>query len=105
MKQHENDVRFLEWRAPFDAVSFKAETFPRFLEGKAAYFTDSYRDCTFILRDNTLHFSDTLEGGGYIGKHKAAGAASVKNRSQPLPICGRIEQSESFRRSILCHLL
>ena len=37
MKQHENDVRFLEWRAPFDVVSFKAETFPRFLEGKAAF--------------------------------------------------------------------
>ena len=37
MKQHENDVRFLEWRAPFDVVSFKAETFPRFLEGQAAF--------------------------------------------------------------------
>ena len=37
MKQHENDVRFLERRAPFTVVSFKAETFPRFLDGKAAF--------------------------------------------------------------------
>ena len=37
MKQHENDVRFLEGRAPFNVVSFKGETFPRFLEGKATF--------------------------------------------------------------------
>ena len=37
MKQHGNDVRILKGRAPFYVVFFKAETFTRFSEGKAAF--------------------------------------------------------------------